>query len=97
MARVPIFVLAGQSNAELAGVDHRLVTQLTQSGGAFEFVKVALGGTSLFSGSGRDWDPASGELFSDLLLQANDAAEHVRQQGQTPFFVLLWIQGEADL
>jgi Ca2+-binding RTX toxin-like protein len=89
-------VLAGQSNAARAGVDNRLVELLSQTGGAYELVKTAVTGTSLFSNPDLDWDPSSGELFDDLVQNVASAVEHIRLQGHTPKIVTLWIQGEAD-
>ena len=97
MTDVPIVILAGQSNADFAGIDNRIVERLTASGGAFEFVKRAMGGTSLFSNGGMDWAPTStGELFSLLVADILAAAANVRAQGHNPVFTILWVQGEAD-
>jgi hypothetical protein len=97
MTTVPIYVLAGQSNAEHGGIDKTIVTALQTDGGAFEFVKTALGGTSLFANSGMDWDPHSAnELFVQLIEDVAAAKANAVNQGQDTSVVLFWVQGEAD-
>lgn len=97
MSDVPVIILAGQSNAAMGGIDNRIVERLTSLGGAFEFVKRAVGGTSLFSNSNMDWSPTStNELFSQLVADILAAAANVRAQGHNPVFTILWVHGEAD-
>jgi Ca2+-binding RTX toxin-like protein len=95
---VPVVVLAGQSNAILGPISSDLVTALSASGKAYEFVNVALGGTSLYANADLDWDPAStGELTSQLIASINAAVANSVAQGQTADITILWVQGEADL
>ncbi|MEO0032009.1 MAG: hypothetical protein RIS94_1767 [Pseudomonadota bacterium] len=97
MTSIPIIVLAGQSNAAMAGVDNRLFELASAQGPAFELVKVAVGGTSLFAKNGLDWDPASsGELYDALVKAVLDAEARVVASGNRPVVVTLWIQGESD-
>jgi len=98
MTDVPVFILAGQSNAEYAGIDNRIVERLMALGGAFEFVKRAVGGVSLFPNpNAPDWAPTStGDLFSLLVADILAAAANVRAQGHNPVFTILWVQGEYD-
>lgn len=98
MANIPVIVLAGQSNAAFAGIDNRLFELLSAQGSAFELVKVASAGTSLFATSGPDWDPASaGELTDALVGAVNAAMARVRASGNEPVIETLWVQGEADM
>jgi Ca2+-binding RTX toxin-like protein len=97
VANIPVFVLAGQSNAWYSGVDNRLYELASAEGSDFELVKVAEGGTSLFQRAGNDWDPASrGELFDQLVAATNAAIARVAASGNTAIVYTLWIQGEAD-
>lgn len=97
MTTIPVVVLAGQSNASYGGVDNRLYELLTQQGStAFEFVKVAVGGTSLFANSAPDWEPGSGELYARLVSDVQAAIQRVIAAGDTPEVHTLWIQGEQD-
>lgn len=91
MSDIPIFVLAGQSNAALAGLDNRIVELAAAGGGAFEFVKVTDGGTSLFPNADNDWSPSSGELFADLVEAVNAAIQNVIDQGHTPVVYTFWV------
>ncbi len=94
---VPIVVLAGQSNAEITTMPVRIYSALAQQGGAFEFVHLAVGGTSLFGNAGRDWDPASrDELLDQLISQVNTAIANVQLAGRDPVVSMLWVQGETD-
>src|SRR5690242_11313499 len=97
MTTIPVVVLAGQSNASLGGVDNRLFELLAQGSNAFEFVKVAVGGTSLFPNTAPDWAPESGELYAQLVTEVRAAIQRVIAAGDTPEVHTLWIQGEADL
>ncbi len=97
MAVTPIFVLAGQSNADKGGVDNRLVELLTGEGTNFEFVKTSESSTSLYATDTRDdWDPNSNELFTSLVTNINSAIASVVAQGNTPQIYMLWVQGEND-
>lgn len=96
MTDVPIILLAGQSNASLGGMDNHIVETLLASGGAFEFVKVAVAGTSIFPGSNPNWDPVVGTLLPQLISEAMTAAANVIAQGHTPRFYVLWVQGEGQ-
>jgi RTX calcium-binding nonapeptide repeat (4 copies) len=93
---VPIYILAGQSNANLSGMDRIIVNAINDSGGAAEFVKVAVNGTYLNADPNKlDWDPDTGELFVDLEIAIADAIENVIAQGHTPTLAILWVQGEG--
>ncbi|MDX1930486.1 MAG: calcium-binding protein [Pirellulaceae bacterium] len=93
---VPIYILAGQSNANLSGMDRIIVNAINESGNAAEFVKVAVNGTSLNADPNRlDWDPNTGELFVDLETAITNAIENVVAQGHTPTLAILWVQGEG--
>jgi Ca2+-binding RTX toxin-like protein len=96
MADVPIVVLAGQSNAVFGGIDNRVVERLTASGNAFEFAKVAVNGASLFASPNEDFDPATGELFTQLVDATKAAMANAVAQGQTPKVALLLVHGETD-
>lgn len=97
MTDIPVIILAGQSNAAYAGIDNAIIDRLTARGGAFEFVKVAAGGSGLSNNPGVDWSPSSvGELFANLVAAIQLAAANVRAQGHNPVFSILWVQGEAD-
>lgn len=94
---VPIVLLAGQSNADLPGVDAGVFAALSRSGDGFVVVKVAEGGVSLLPSAQRDWSPASGELFTDLVTRARTAVAEVTARGYRTSLDLLWVQGEADV
>jgi len=96
MSIVPIFVLAGQSNAAFGGIDNKLYELLSNQGGDFDMVKVALGGTSLYPNAYQDWDPSSGELFTNLVNSVKVAQQKVKAAGDTPIVYTLWVQGEQD-
>ena len=96
MPTIPIYVLAGQSNASLAGMDRLIDAYVTNSGGAAEFVKVAVNGTSLIgTPRGPDWDPDSEELFVDLVNAILAAMGNAIAQGGAPEVHVLWVQGEG--
>lgn len=94
---VPIYILAGQSNALRIGLDAALVGALGGRGGPFEVVKLAVGATSLIQ-AGTDWNVHStGELYDQLLAAVRDRIAYVVSQGYTPQIAsVFWIQGEAD-
>ncbi len=96
MPTVPIYVLAGQSNANLGGIDRAIEMFIANSGMAAELVKLAVNGTPLIADPLRtDWDPVSHELFDDLVTQILAAMAHVTAQGHTPDVHILWVQGEG--
>lgn len=95
-ATIPIFVLAGQSNVSFGGIDNRLFELASAQGGDFDMVKVALGGTSLYANAYRDWDPDSGELYTDLVNAVKAAQDRVLAAGDVPVVYTLWVQGEQD-
>lgn len=98
MPVVPIYVLAGQSNATLGGIDRAIEMYIQASGLAAEFVKFGAGGTPLINDPLRqDWDPQTGELFDGLVAEILSAMAHVTAQGHTPQLHILWIQGEGFL
>ncbi|MDF8334404.1 sialate O-acetylesterase [Novosphingobium cyanobacteriorum] len=97
MATIPVVVLAGQSNAAFGGVDNRLYEVLAAGGSDFELVKVAVDWTSLFANPDQDWDPASGELFAQLVAATKAAEDRVRASGNEPVVYTLWMQGEIDV
>ena len=94
MAVVPVYVLAGQSNASMPGIDNRLHELLSAQGGAFELVKLAAGKASLTAGAGPDWDPASGEMLTTLTDAVKAAIRNVEAQGHKAEVVTLWVHGE---
>lgn len=60
-------------------------------------VKYARGSTSLAQGPGRDWSPATGELFAEASAEVEQAKTALAAQGLQPRLVgVLWLQGEAD-
>lgn len=97
---VPIYILAGQSNASNAGLDSALVNSLGLQSDSFELVKYAFGGTGLRSnGPGRgDWNAHSREeLFDGMIAAVKERIDYVLSQGYTPVLAgLFWLQGEAD-
>ncbi|MEO0861149.1 MAG: sialate O-acetylesterase [Pseudomonadota bacterium] len=98
---IPVFILAGQSNARIPGLDSRLHAQLTTLHGqdGFEFIKSAQGGTRLFPHPvNRDWHPTSqGELLDETLQEIRDVLAGIRQAGFEPDVrAFVWIQGEGD-
>ena len=95
--QIPIFVLAGQSNIAFGGIDNRLYELASGTGSNFDMVKVARGGTSLFAAAGQDWDPASGELYSQLVSAVKAAEDKVTKAGYEPVVYTLWVQGESDM
>lgn len=95
---MPIFVIAGQSNAEFSGIDNRIYELAAVHGTGFDIVKVALRNTSLFPDPARtDWAPSSGELYADLVAAVRAAAQRIRDAGDTPVVTTLWVQGESDV
>jgi Ca2+-binding RTX toxin-like protein len=94
--QIPIFVLAGQSNVSFGGIDNRLYELVSSVGSNFDIVKVAVGGTSLFARDGMDWDPASGELYTQLIDAVKITEDKVKKAGFEPVVYTLWVQGEAD-
>ena len=98
MPVVPIYVLAGQSNAVLGGVDRAIEMFIQASGGAAEFVKFGVSGTPLINDPLKlDWDPQTHELFDGLVAEILTAMAHVTAQGHTPELHILWMQGEGFL
>lgn len=60
-------------------------------------VKYARGSTPLAASPGRDWAPASGELFQEVAAAAAAATAALRAQGLRPrVAAVVWMQGEAD-
>jgi Ca2+-binding RTX toxin-like protein len=99
MTTIPIYILAGQSNASYAGLDAALVSALSATGGAYELVKLAVPGTQLAPDSDTrgDWSPSSGELFDDLIAAVRAREAYIISQGFTPVIeTIFWVQGEAD-
>jgi len=79
-------------------VDDRIVSALREMGGAYEFVKTAVSGTTIFPHSGRDWSVSStGDLFDRMVAATMHAMANVTAQGGIPDVVLVWSQGEADI
>lgn len=96
MGTIPIYVLAGQSNASLSGMDRLIESYIRNSNAAAEFVKVAVNGTSLLgTPRGPDWDPDSEELFTDLVVAVLDAMANALAHGHSPDVHILWVQGEG--
>ena len=100
MANIPIYVLAGQSNADLPGLDAALVDGLEARGSAFELVKVAEGGTSLQENANNkeDWSPqSSDELLDELITNVYERMVYIVSQGHKPILAdVFWNQKEAD-
>lgn len=95
---VPVVVLAGQSNAIVGPVSYGIVDHLRDQSGAFEFVMVTAGGTSLFANDGLDWAPTStGELAAWLITGIKDAIANVEAQGGIADVSILWMHGEQDI
>lgn len=93
---IPVYILAGQSNANLAGMDRVIVNTINASHGTAEFVKVAVNGTGLIADPTKlDWDPDTGELFLELESAISTAISNVVSQQQTPTLHILWVQGEG--
>lgn len=96
MSTVPIYVLAGQSNANLGGIDRAIEMFVAGTGMAAEFVKFAVNGSPLSADPTRpDWDPQNTELFVDFIVVLQNAMAHVSAQGYTPELHILWIHGEG--
>ena len=95
--QIPIIVLAGQSNVAFGGIDNRIYELASSAGPNFDMVKVAKGGTSLIANADQDWDPASGELYSQLVSAVKATEDKVRKAGFEPVVYTLWVQGEADV
>jgi len=107
---VPIYILAGQSNAGL--IEDDIFPQALEAGieRSYVYVHGARGGIPLASREadpeahllaeqlGLDWDPdSSGELYEALLIQARDAIDAIQAAGsQARVAGILWIQGERD-
>ncbi len=96
MAEVALFVIAGQSNAGVAGIDNRLYEVASAQGSDFTIIKTSLGGTSLYPKANPDWDPSSGELFDVLVANVKTTMNQIRAAGDEPVVYTLWIQGEGD-
>lgn len=100
MAVVPIYILAGQSNASGTGLDAELMNALAANGPSFELVKFAVGGTGLAKNSAErgDWSVNSeGELYDQLVASVLARIEYVIAQGDTPVIAgMFWVQGEHD-
>lgn len=97
MGQIPLFVIAGQSNAVFGGIDNRLYELATAQGTDFQIIRSALGGTSLYPTNVQfDWDPASGELFTELVNKVAAASEAIRAAGHEPVVHTFWVQGEQD-
>lgn len=96
MPEVALFVIAGQSNARFAGIDNRLYELATAQGRDFTIIRTALGGTSLFPTTARDWDPASGELFTALVDNVRTTKAQIRVAGGVPVVHTFWVHGERD-
>ncbi len=97
MTTIPIFVLAGQSNADKSGIDNRIIERLVAQGNAFEFVKTSESSTSIYPNANRDdWDPGTKELFTQLVTAVKAAMTNVTRQGDIPQINILWVQGEND-
>ena len=102
---IPIIVLAGQSNANSAGIGMAVFDQVRAEGGVY--VHVAVGGSSLGPDPTQakgDWNPFGG---GSPLAGANldSLIEQIRAMldPASPFYVpgayldkVVWIQGEAD-
>jgi Ca2+-binding RTX toxin-like protein len=101
MTTIPIYILAGQSNASREGVDAAIVQALSASGGAYELVHFAKPGTQLAQYHGTDeldWSPLSQEeLFDQLVQEVLSCVADVIAKGFEPeISTIYWIQGEAD-
>ncbi len=99
MATVPIYVLAGQSNAKRVEVYESVRSSLADLGGPSKVIHAGSTAAGLTSIDGvPDWNPSSGsDLFSQMLTQIWTAVAEVVAAGDTPvaggFF---WVQGEED-
>jgi Ca2+-binding RTX toxin-like protein len=99
VAVVPIYVLAGQSNAKRIEVYENVKSSLADLGGPSRVVHAGSQAAGLVSVDGvPDWNPSSGsDLFSDMMTQIWTAVAEVVAAGDTPvaggFF---WVQGEED-
>jgi len=99
VAEVPIYVLAGQSNAKRIEVYEGVTSGLADLGGPSVVVHAGSTAAGLVPLDGTpDWSPASdSDLFGDMLTQIWTAVANVVAAGDTPvaggFF---WVQGEED-
>lgn len=95
---IPIYILAGQSNAQRMGIDAALVAALSEISPAFELIKYAVGATPLARSGGIDWNVNStNELYDGLLAMVRDRIAYVVERGYIPQIAgVVWIQGEDD-
>lgn len=98
--RVPVYVLAGQSNANNPILIREMESRVSAEGG--RLVHVAANGTSLSPaldrwGSG-DWGPGDGEGEGELLHELEAAIDHTLSSAGPGAYLagVIWIQGEAD-
>lgn len=97
----PLYIVAGQSNAERIDRYDSLIELLNENSTNAQYASFVVGGTSLAPSDGGfdDWypfddgDPRTGELLEglvDTIEAALDADPDVYLAG------ILWVQGEAD-
>lgn len=110
LAKIPIFVLAGQSNAVILRNGEYLASALEERFTDFELASYAWGGTPLAARDpnpnatlvaerdGLDWSPYStGELFDRLVSTISSTVNNVIETGNTPVLAgIVWSQGERD-
>ena len=97
---VPVYILAGQSNAVSLNLLNGLLEELGELHEDFVLLRSAANGTILDQvnwGKG-DWHPDSeGELYDRMLEQLNETIAAVEARGLTADIEgLFWVQGEAD-
>lgn len=99
MAEVPIYVLAGQSNAKRNEVYESVRSALADLGGPSVVLHAGSTAAGLVPLDGvPDWSPSSpSDLFAAMMTQIWTAAAEIVAAGDTPvaggFF---WVQGEED-
>ena len=99
MAEVPIYVLAGQSNAKRIEVYESVKSGLADLGGPSVLVHAGSTAAGLVPLDGvPDWSPSSpSDLFAGMMTQIWTAAAQVIAAGDTPVAGgAFWVQGEED-
>ncbi|MBA4489463.1 sialate O-acetylesterase [Paracoccus sp. S1E-3] len=98
MKKTPIYVIAGQSNANNSAMIAAVEARVKAEGGVL--VNLAVNGTSLspyldVHGNG-DWSPGTKANEGELLDQLTAKIRAVTAGGQAELIGMIWIQGETD-
>jgi hypothetical protein len=89
----PLYVLAGQSNAQAMRDDIRMELEARHGPGGFVLVEVAAAGAPLtFKRNAEDW--AAGDELRQELVTATVAALQADPEARVAG--LIWLQGEGD-